>query len=183
MSDVKAILVRPLEPSDAADLQRLATARDVMHGTLQMPSRSRANVEKRYADVSDPGRHNYVAEIDKRVVGMAGLMINAATRTRHSAELYIMVHDDFQGRGVGKALMQAIVELADDFIGLVRIQLEVNTDNARAIALYERFGFVREGRLRANVLRSGVLIDSYVMGRVREPPKIAAADAAGGAQK
>ncbi len=64
------------------------------------------------------------------------------------------VHDDFQNRGVGSALMAAMIELADNWLGLRRIELEVYADNAAAIHLYEKFGFVIEGRTSARARRA-----------------------------
>ena len=52
----------------------------------------------------------------------------------------------------------------------MRVQLQVNVDNARAIGLYESLGFEREGTQRASVLRDGKLIDSLMMARLRQPP-------------
>ena len=58
------------------------------------------------------------------------------------------MHDDFQGRGVGKALMQALLDLADSWTPYTRLELTVYADNARAIALYKQFGFDEEGVLQ-----------------------------------
>ena len=77
------------------------------------------------------------------------------------------VHDDYAGRGVGTALMAALTEQADRWLGLRRIELTVWTDNAAAIALYERFGFEREGLHRAFALRDGEYVDALAMARLR----------------
>jgi putative acetyltransferase len=77
------------------------------------------------------------------------------------------VHDDYTGRGVGSALMQAMIDQADRWLGLKRLELTVWTDNHRAIALYERFGFEREGVLRDYALRDGVFVDALAMARTR----------------
>ncbi|VEB44803.1 putative acetyltransferase YhhY [Chromobacterium violaceum] len=65
--------------------------------------------------------------------------------------------------------MRAIIDLADNWLGLIRIELKVIHDNARAIALYEKFGFEYEGRLRQEQLRAGKLEDVLVMGRLNWP--------------
>jgi putative acetyltransferase len=79
----------------------------------------------------------------------------------------IATHPDFRGRGVGEALMVALLDLADRWLGLTRVGLTVWAQNDRAIDLYARHGFVEEGRLRQYVLVDGVLCDAMVMGRCR----------------
>jgi putative acetyltransferase len=77
------------------------------------------------------------------------------------------VHDAFAGRGAGSALMAALLDVADRWLGLRRIELTVYADNSRAIALYERFGFEREGLHKAFALRDGVFVDALAMARLR----------------
>ena len=67
---------------------------------------------------------------------------------------------------VGGALMRAILDLADNWLNLTRLELEVYADNEAAIHLYERFGFEVEGTLRRHAFRDGEYIDSKVMGRL-----------------
>ena len=63
--------------------------------------------------------------------------------------------------------MAAVVDLADNWLNLTRLELEVYADNAAAIHLYERFGFTYEGTLRQHAFRNGNYVDSNVMGRLR----------------
>ncbi|MBI3369309.1 MAG: GNAT family N-acetyltransferase, partial [Burkholderiales bacterium] len=70
-------------------------------------------------------------------------------------------------------------DYADGWAQVLRIELHVYTDNARAIALYRRFGFVQEGCHRGHALREGQYVDSYSMARLHpNPPRIAPWDAA-----
>jgi L-phenylalanine/L-methionine N-acetyltransferase len=108
-----------------------------------------------------------VAVVDGKAVGIGSLFWASRPRKRHVADLGIMVHDDYQGRGIGKRLMAALVDTSDRWLGLLRIELEVYADNERAIKLYERFGFVMEGRKRMDAFRDGQYVDSLVMGRIR----------------
>ena len=68
------------------------------------------------------------------------------------------------------ALMRAMLDWADNWAGVLRIELQVFTDNAAAIALYQRHGFVVEGTLRGYALRDGVLADVHAMGRLHPSP-------------
>ena len=63
--------------------------------------------------------------------------------------------------------MKAILDLADNWLMLVRVELEVFADNERAIRLYEKFGFEKEGLLRMTTVRCGQYADEYKMARLR----------------
>jgi putative acetyltransferase len=77
--------------------------------------------------------------------------------------------------------MQALCDVADRWIGVLRLELSVYCDNARAIALYRRFGFEIEGRYRGYVLRDGAYIDAFAMARLHPAPPAIAPGAASGA--
>ena len=64
--------------------------------------------------------------------------------------------------------MQAAIELADKWLNLRRLELEVFVDNEPAIRLYEKFGFTIEGTLVDFAFRDGQYVDTYMMARVRK---------------
>jgi putative acetyltransferase len=88
-------------------------------------------------------------------------------RRSHVGSIGMAVHDAYAGRGAGAALMAAVLDLADNWLQLKRIELTVYADNPRAIALYERFGFEREGLCRAFAWRDGAYADAVAMARLR----------------
>jgi putative acetyltransferase len=97
-------------------------------------------------------------------------------------KLGISVVPQAQGQGVGSALMQAMCDYAERWMGVLRIELTVYTDNAPAIALYRKFGFVVEGCHRGYALRDGRYVDAFAMARLHpDPPTIAAAPESGAA--
>lgn len=83
----------------------------------------------------------------------------------------MMVRDDWQGKGIGTALMQAVVDLADKWLNLVRLELDVFIDNEPAIKLYKEIGFQIEGTRIAEAFRDGKYVDTFAMARVRLPQR------------
>ena len=79
-----------------------------------------------------------------------------------------MVANGYQGQGVGRRLMEALLDMADNWLMLTRVELEVYTDNKRAVHLYEKMGFEIEGVRRKASVRNGVLADEYLMSRIKE---------------
>jgi L-phenylalanine/L-methionine N-acetyltransferase len=163
----KEIRVRHAEPDDFRSIHEIYSCPKAYAGTLQLPYPSLETWRKRLAEPLE-GRYNLVAVVDGRVVGQLGLhTFPNRPRRRHAATLGMGVHDDWQGRGIGSALLAACVEMADNWLQLTRLELEVYVDNEPAIRLYERFGFEREGRLRQHAFRDGRYVDSYQMSRLR----------------
>ena len=165
MESVK-VRVRALEPDDLDAIAAIFACPSVVANTTQLPYQSREQLATRFFP-SPAGTHILGAEADGRVVGMLGLHGHIGPRTRHAAGIGMSVHEDYQGRGVGTALMAAMIDLADGWLNLHRIELQVYTDNAPAIHLYEKFGFVVEGTLRDYVFREGVYVDALAMARLR----------------
>jgi putative acetyltransferase len=157
--------VRPVRASDAEDVYRLRHQPGTLAFTLAMPS-ERLEQERRFVEGLGADDHVLVAEVGGQVVGMAGLHVKAG-KLRCSGEIGMMVRDDVQGRGIGKRLLEALLDIADNHLGLTRVELEVMAGNARAIALYERSGFAYEGCKRSAVRRGGRDEDLLIMGRVR----------------
>jgi putative acetyltransferase len=166
MTERAEIVVRAQEPADVPEVTELLNQPRAVWGTLQIPFTSVASREKRYAGL-DPQNARLVATLGGKVVGSAGMERFTHHRRAHAATLGMAVHDAYAGRGAGTALMAALVDLADRWWNIRRLELDVYADNARAIALYERFGFEREGLRRDYAWRDGAYVDSLVMGRLR----------------
>jgi putative acetyltransferase len=77
----------------------------------------------------------------------------------------IAVHPDFQGKGVGTALMAELIRLSDQWLNLMRIELDVSTENEVAIALYKKFNFVIEGECKYDIFKQGKYCHTYKMAR------------------
>ena len=161
--------IRPSEPGDAEGAAALRGMPGVCENTPGLPSCRTADSEAFIAGLG-PDDHNFVAVLDDgTVIGAAGLTVFSNPRMRHVGSVGRYVHTDYQNQGVGTALMKVLLELADNWLMLVRVELEVFADNARAIHLYEKFGFEKEALLRKSVVRDGQYWDNYKMARLRAP--------------
>lgn len=160
------IIVRRSEPEDAAAIKAIYECENAYSQTLQLPLPSVKDWQGRMADVPE-NVYSFVAEIEGKLVGNLGFEICKNPRRRHAGHFGMGVMDDYQGQGVGSALLAALVKLADQWLNLKRIELTVYTDNESAIALYKKFGFEIEGESKDFAFRDGVYVNAYHMARVR----------------
>lgn len=163
------LVIRAPQPGDVPALTALGNLPGVRAGTLRLPFTGEEALRRRLFE-GGPSFHPAVGLLAGEPVAIASLLRGQGRRA-HAGEVVLLVHDDHWGRGIGRAMIAAILDLADLWLGLTRLQLEVFADNASAIRLYERAGFEVEGRLRANTLSGGVLVDSLVMGCLRPAPR------------
>jgi putative acetyltransferase len=174
---VTAIIVRRAEPTDAEGIALTFRGRSAAAGTLQNPYPSIVYWRERLT-TDAASNYIFVAVADGDVVGNCGLHGNKNPRRQHVWGLGISVRDDWQGRGVGTRLMSTLIDLADNWLGALRLELTVYTDNAAAIAMYRKFGFEVEGTHRAFALREGQFVDSLAMARMHpRPPRLPASSA------
>ena len=161
------VTVRRTEPEDYEALHRIFSGPRAVAGTLQMPLPSAQTWRKRLAEPPE-GSYSLVACVEDEVVGSLGLETSPTRwRMRHVASIGMAVRDDWQGKGVGTALMEATLDLADNWLNLTRIELRVYVDNTAGITLYEKFGFEVEGTHRRLAFRDGEYVDAYSMARLK----------------
>jgi putative acetyltransferase len=158
--------VRPIQPDDVSALYDIFRRPEVCRTTLQLPSQEIGLTEDR---VFNPpaGIHRLVAVVDEQIVGTISLKQRQNPRRSHSAGLGMMVHPNYWGQGIGTCLMESILDLADNWLNLKRIDLDVNVDNSAGIRLYKKFGFVVEGTKRYHIYGDGRWTDSYFMARLK----------------
>jgi len=173
------ITIRKATPKDAAAYARIMSDPEVYANVLQMPYVDEETWRVRLTESSAPGKSDLglVAEIDGVVVGTAGLHpVGQAPRRRHAMTLGISIARDAQGKGVGTALMAALIDYADRWAGVLRIELTVYPDNERAVALYRKFGFEVEGTHRAYAMRNGRYVDTLSMARLHPDQPLVSQD-------
>jgi putative acetyltransferase len=162
---LRDLVVPRCEPEDYKAVHLVYSSPRAMAETLGVPYSSEDAWREELARERDDN-FSMVACVRGEVVGHLALSVYMNPRTRHSGHFGIAVRDDWQGKGVGTRLMEACVDLADNWLGLTRLDLRVYTDNAPAIALYEKFGFKVEGTHRRFALRNGEYVDAYSMARL-----------------
>ena len=173
-ADPAEITIRSLEPADAAEVSALTGAPGTFEGLLQLPDMPVASRLEHLQKV-EPQSCRLVAVAQGRIVGSAGLHLgHNSLRRQHVRMLGICIASEWQGRGVGRLLIGRLLEWADQWAGVLRVELTVHVDNERAIALYRAMGFVEEGRHRAYALKDGQYVDALCMARLHpNPPSIA----------
>lgn len=164
------VTLRAPAPEDIPALTELTNLPGVRRGTLRLPHTATAWVAER-VNASAPDEYPLVAVLEGQAIGWS-VLVRKNGRMAHVGEIGISVHDAHVGTGIGTAMMAELIDIADNWLGLTRVQLDLDADNAAALALYRRFGFEIEGRLRAFVLRDGELIDGLMMARLRPPPAL-----------
>ena len=159
------LTIRHAEPDDYRAVQKVFAGPKAVAGTLQLPFPSSELWRKRLSEPPE-NMHQLVACVDEEVVGELSLYKENNPRVRHTAGFGMAVRDDWQGQGIGSALLESALDLADNWLGITRIELQVYTDNRAGIALYEKYGFEIKGTHRRNALRNGEYVDSYSMARI-----------------
>jgi RimJ/RimL family protein N-acetyltransferase len=104
----------------------------------------------------------FVVEDGGRIVGRISVARDPHPASFHVADLGLMVAAGHRRRGVGRALLARVVDWARD-AGVRKLELHVFPHNEPAIALYESFGFVREGFRREHYRRGTGYVDAILM--------------------
>ena len=160
------IVIRAAEPADAQALVQLAAEVGSEEGAwLLTTAEWRSMVEERRylrAVRRHPDAAVYVAQDGQQIVGRLSLARDVHPSSRHVADLGLMVAATHRRRGVGRSLLEQSVEWAR-VAGVQKLELHVFPWNTPALALYESFGFEREGLRKGHYLRDGVPVDAVLM--------------------
>jgi putative acetyltransferase len=173
MSTGSEVTIRAAEPADAAAVSALLGRMGTVEGTLQVPDMPLAS-RLEFLQRIEPRDCKLVAAAGGEIVAMGGLhTVQASLRRSHVRLLALAVAPEWQGRGLGRQVMGRLLDWADQWAGVLRIELHVHVDNERAIGLYRSLGFVEEGRHRGYALKNGRYVDSLSMARLHpQPPSI-----------
>jgi RimJ/RimL family protein N-acetyltransferase len=160
------IAIRAAEPGDAPSLVELAREVGGEEGSWLLTTEEwrSVNDERRYlrAVRRHPDAAVYVAVDEGQTIARLSLARDLHPASRHVSDLGLMVASTHRRRGVGRALLEQAVAWARA-AGVVKLELHVFPWNEPAIALYESFGFEREGLRRGHYLRDGEPVDAILM--------------------
>jgi putative acetyltransferase len=160
------ITVRRAQPGDASALVALAqqVGREEGGWMLTTDAWRTAGDERRYLRAArrHPDAAVYVAEVDGRIVARLSLSRDVHPASRHIADLGLMVDAAYRRRGIGRRLLEEAVGWAR-VSGVLKLELHVFPWNEAALALYESFGFEREGYRKRHYSREGGYVDAILM--------------------
>jgi RimJ/RimL family protein N-acetyltransferase len=166
-ADGRRWTLRPARPTDARALAHLfADVRSEGRWLVTLPTALSEPSEAFFIGELIRGSGNLVlvAEADGAVVGNVLIAVERNQASDHLGTLSVCVRRDWRDVGIGSAIIRAALDRARQQ-GLAKVALSVFPDNERAIAVYERLGFVREG-LRRRQYRGphGTFRDELLMG-------------------
>lgn len=162
--------LREAEPSDAAALLTLKRSldRETRFMLIEPDERTETaeDVATELGRIAETGNAVILlAEADDEVIGYVEAVGGRYRRARGTAYVVIGVLARMSGRGIGGALLDALEHWARRS-GIHRLELTVMEQNDRAIRLYERRGFLPEGRRRACLSVDGAVVDEIYMGKL-----------------
>ena len=161
--------IRPVEPADAAPISAIAAHREIRKSMLIS-----------HIDFSEAAKiiagltmldHMFVLETETpplEICAVLLLRVDQQIYLRSLARVEIMVASKWQGQGVGKALLQSALELADKELVIERVEAEITTDNLGALKLFKSYGFKVEGTAKDWAsAENGSFTDAYLLARCR----------------
>jgi RimJ/RimL family protein N-acetyltransferase len=167
-----------IRPSEERDLASFHACLDTVTRERRWLGMVQAPPLEVVRQFSESGRRHGTVQLvaieNERVIGWCDIRPNPLEGFRHAGELGMGILDGYRERGLGAELLRGTLDRARAN-GLARVSLEVFASNARAIALYRRFGFAHEGVKHAGRILDGRVEDIVCMALlVRDPQTLLA---------
>ena len=113
---------------------------------------------------SKPSSIILVATVDSQIVGMLDFSAGHRKRIAHTGNFGVSINKYFRDDGIGKILIQTLLNWAAQHPVIEKVNLKVHATNSRAISLYQKLGFIEEGLFRNELKYSnGQYVDSVEM--------------------
>ena len=164
-------ILRPLERDDLPFVHALSNERQTMAFWFEEPYQSLDELISLYdRHIHKDNERRFVIDADGKFVGIIEIIeINYIHRT---AELQIIVKQDFRGQGLAKTAMLKALDYAFNVLNMHKIYVYIETKNTVSLRICESLGFVHEGILRQQFFAEGMYRDSFFMGIFKEEIKI-----------
>lgn len=107
-----------------------------------------------------------IAEIDNKIVGIASINSSPKARFKHLGEFGIVIAKQYCGLGLGRKIMDYLIEWSNKNGITKKITLVTSEDNHRAIDLYKKVGFEVEGILKKDNYVNGIYGNTIMMGLI-----------------
>lgn len=166
------LLIREAEPKDAAELvaflNRVSLETDFTSldrdGILLTSEEIEVFLNKQ---ASSDNQITLLAFLNDKIAGIVNITADQRKRVHHIGDLFIVIGKRYWNNGLGSLLLEEAIEWAQASGILRRLQLTVQTRNQAAVHLYQKHGFVIEGRQERGVyIEEGKFIDVYLMGKL-----------------
>ena len=166
------LLIREAEPGDAVELvtflNRVSLETDFTSldgdGILLTGEEMEIFLNKQ---ASSDNQISLLAFLNGKIAGIVNITADQRKRVRHIGDLFIVIGKRYWNNGLGSLLLEEAIEWAQASGILRRLQLTVQTRNQAAVHLYQKHGFIIEGRQeRGAYIEEGEFIDVYLMGKL-----------------
>jgi len=162
-------LIRQARPDDAKpmlDYLRIIADEPNNGTSLSSSDDLKQTVEKQIAINTDAlnsdDRIIFIAQADNQIIGL----LNCANKHGgyiHTFSLGVTVHKEWRDQGVGTAMMNHLIEWCEANTTCHRLELQVFSNNPRAIHVYQKLGFVQEGIRKEAFYKKGQFLDLVYM--------------------
>ena len=177
------LIVRDATQSDMPAIQAIY-AHEVLHGLAtfeEVPPKADELVTRRESVLSF-GLPYLAAELNGRVVGFSyAWAYRPRPAYRHTIEDSVYVAEGMQGRGIGQALLAALISSCETGTWRQMIAVIGNSGNTASIAMHERLGFRSVGTFEAVGFKLGQWVDTVLMQRMLGAGRDALPDGKGSA--
>ena len=166
------LLIREAEAEDAAELvtflNRVSLETDFTsldrEGILLTDTEMELFLDKQ---AHSENQITLLALLNDEIAGLVNITADQRQRVRHIGDLFIVIGKRYWNNGLGSLLLEEAIEWAQASGIMRRLQLTVQTRNQAAVHLYQKHGFVIEGRQdRGAYIKEGKFIDVYLMGKL-----------------
>ena len=166
--------IRAIQESDSEQFILLGKTLDQETQFMMLePGERTMTVDEQCQRIKDVLSHDnqmiFVAVHDERLIGFLGAYGGNFKRNRHSVHIVIGILEAHTGHGIGKQLFNALEKWAINH-NLHRLELTVMAHNERAVSLYEKMGFKKEGIKQDSLWINGRYVDEYYMAKIIDHP-------------